>query len=159
MSLSDLLKKSRSVTFGAIVALGLGAGQIACSSEVAPGEEGDEEGVSVDDITQITDTKVKRQSIGNCWLYAVASWSEALNKRATGTDFNISESYWTYWHWFEQLANGRASTEISTGGSYGTAAGIIDRYGSCPRTTSSPRSPRRRCRTASRRRSTRSTSH
>ena len=129
MSLSDLLKKSRSVTFGAIVAIGLGAGQVACSSEVGPGEEVEEEGVSTDDITQITDTKVKRQSIGNCWLYAVASWSEALNKRATGTDFNISESYWTYWHWFEQLANGRASTEISTGGSYGTAAGIIDRYG------------------------------
>lgn len=128
MSLTDLLAKSRSLTLGALVAIGLGAGAIGCSADVT-GEEVEEEGVSVDDITQTTDTKVKRQSIGNCWLYAVASWSEALNKRATGTDFDISESYWTYWHWFEQLANGRASGEISTGGSYGTAAGIIDRYG------------------------------
>ena len=128
MSLSDLLSKSRSFSIGAVIALGLGGGAMGCSS-AAVEEQVDEEGVSVDDITQTTDTKVKRQSIGNCWLYAVASWVEAINKRATGTDLNTSESYWTYWHWFEQLANGRSSSEISTGGSYGTAAGLIDRYG------------------------------
>lgn len=128
MSLTDLLAKSRSLSFGALVAIGLGAGAMGCSAAAVEGEV-EEEGVSVDDITQTTDTKVKRQSIGNCWLYAVASWVEAINKRQTGTDLNTSESYWTYWHWFEQLANGRGSTEISTGGSYGTAAGLIDRYG------------------------------
>ncbi len=128
MSLTDLLAKSRSLSFGALVAIGLGAGAMGCSAVAVDGEV-EEEGVSVDDITQTTDTKVKRQSIGNCWLYAVASWVEAINKRQTGTDLNTSESYWTYWHWFEQLANGRGSTEISTGGSYGTAAGLIDRYG------------------------------
>jgi hypothetical protein len=128
MSLTDLLAKSRSLSFGALVAIGLGAGAMGCSAAAVDGEV-EEEGVSVDDITQTTDTKVKRQSIGNCWLYAVASWVEAINKRQTGTDLNTSESYWTYWHWFEQLANGRGSTEISTGGSYGTAAGLIDRYG------------------------------
>jgi len=128
MSLTDLLAKSRSLSFGALVAIGLGAGAMGCSAAAVEGEV-EEEGVSVDDITQTTDTKVKRQSIGNCWLYAVASWVEAINKRQTGTDLNTSESYWTYWHWFEQLANGRGSSEISTGGSYGTAAGLIDRYG------------------------------
>ena len=33
---------------------------------------------------------------------------------------NMSESYWTYWHWFDQIANGRAGTEIQTGGWYTT---------------------------------------
>src|SRR5690606_12942042 len=40
------------------------------------------------------------------------------------------ESYWTYWHWFDQLANGsNTSEEITTGGWYTTAAEIINRYG------------------------------
>ncbi len=125
MALLDLRTKSW-LPLAALVALG---STIGCSAAVTTEEEGEEEGVSTDDITQVDNTKVKRQSIGNCWLYAMASWTEALNKRATGTDADVSESYWTYWHWFEQLANGRASTEISTGGSYGTAAGLVDRYG------------------------------
>jgi hypothetical protein len=126
MALSDLVTKTRWLSLAALVALGSTA---ACSSAATTTEETEEEGVSTDDIVQLDQTKVKRQSIGNCWLYATASWVESLNKRATGTEANVSESYWTYWHWFEQLAGGRALTEISTGGSYGTAAGLIDRYG------------------------------
>ncbi len=126
MALSDWMSKSRWLPLVALMALGSSVG---CSAAVTTEGEGEEEGVSTDDITQVDHTKVKRQSIGNCWIYAVASWTEALNKRSTGSEANVSESYWTYWHWFEQLANGRSSTEISTGGSYGTAAGLIDRYG------------------------------
>jgi hypothetical protein len=72
---------------------------------------------------------VKRQSIGNCWLYATTSWLEALNKAATNQEQNTSESWLTYWHWYDQLANGGSSDEISTGGSYGTGADLIARYG------------------------------
>ncbi len=116
----------RWLTLSALLALGATT-SIGCAPPTD--EEAGEEGSSTDDITQIDHTKVKRQSIGNCWIYASASWVEALNKRSTGVEANVSESYWTYWHWFEQLANGRSMTEISTGGSYGTIAGLIDRYG------------------------------
>jgi hypothetical protein len=86
---------------------------------------------STDAIVDINHSKVKRQSIGNCWLYATASWAESLNKSANAgnAEMNMSESYWTYWHWFDQIANGGTGDEISTGGHYSTAAEIIARYG------------------------------
>jgi len=84
---------------------------------------------SKDDITQVNQSKVKRQSIGNCWLYATVSWAEALNKAATNQEANISESWLTYWHWFDQIANGEVNDAISTGGTYGVAANLMARYG------------------------------
>ncbi len=127
----DLLKKTRLLSllglFGLASATSLGG--------CAANNEGDgiaatsEEGASTDDITQVNHSKVKRQSIGNCWLYATTSWLEALNKIATGNEANVSESYFTFWHWFDQIANGGTSTEVSTGGSYGVAAELINRYG------------------------------
>ncbi len=86
-------------------------------------------GASVDPITEVTHTKVKRQSIGNCWLYATASWVEALHRRATDREIDVSETYLTYWDWFDKIANGSTVDEISTGGSFGTAAELINRYG------------------------------
>jgi hypothetical protein len=125
----DFIKKTRWLTLASMFALAT-ASSAGCASETGDAESTDgEEGSSVDDITQVSHTKVKRQSIGNCWLYATTSWLEALNKRATGTEKNTSESWLTYWHWYEQIANGGASGEISTGGSYGTAADLIARYG------------------------------
>jgi hypothetical protein len=105
-------------------------GAAGCSADTSQDNivSGDDES-SKDDITQVSHTKVKRQSIGNCWLYATTSWLEALNKGATNVEQNTSESWLTYWHWFEQIANGQAYDEISTGGSYGTAADLIARYG------------------------------
>jgi hypothetical protein len=118
---------SRIALLGLLVAAPLVNG---CASDSTdPTVEVDEEGYSSDDIVQLPNTKVKRQSIGNCWLYATASWVEALHKAQSGKDINTSESYWTYWHWFEQIANGGSSNEISTGGSIGTATGLIIRYG------------------------------
>ncbi|MBX3186625.1 MAG: hypothetical protein KF819_06405 [Labilithrix sp.] len=126
----DLLKKSRWLTLASLLALS-STTAVGCAAEPGDGEEGldDGTGSSTDDITQVSHTKVKRQSIGNCWLYATASWLEALNKAATGEEKNTSESWHTYWHWYEQLANGGARDEISTGGSYATAADLIARYG------------------------------
>jgi hypothetical protein len=122
----DLLEKSRWLSLASLLALAAAG----CAADTADDHavSGDD-GSSKDDITQVNQSKVKRQSIGNCWLYATTSWLEALNKGATNEEKNTSESWLTYWHWFEQIANGGASNEISTGGSYGTAADLIARYG------------------------------
>ena len=126
----DLLKKSRWFTIASMLALA-SVSTVGCAADQGDDASTDDDGTgsATDDITQVDHTKVKRQSIGNCWLYATTSWLEALNKAATGTEKNTSESWLTYWHWYEQLSNGRASTEISTGGSYGTGADLINRYG------------------------------
>jgi hypothetical protein len=123
----DLLKKTRWLTLASMIALASGAA-VGCSasSDVATD---DATGSSTDDITSVDQAAVKRQSIGNCWLYATTGWLEALNKAETGTELNTSESWLTYWHWYEQLANGSARSEVSTGGSWGTAADLILRYG------------------------------
>lgn len=92
--------------------------------------EGGPTAASFDDaITQVDQSTVKRQAIGNCWVYATTSWLEALHKGATGEEVNISESWITYWHWFDQLAEGFPRAAISTGGWYSQAAFLIDRYG------------------------------
>ena len=97
----------------------------ACASETT---EPPATGSGEDDIVNVPQTDVERQSIGNCWLYAHASWVESMHKSATGEDFDISQSYWTYWHWFDQIASG-FSAQISTGGNYSTASGIVRKYG------------------------------
>ena len=117
-----------------LLALLLAAGcTLAAGCAVAADDAGnDEVGASTDEITDVNHSKVKRQSIGNCWIYATASWAESLNKSASASgnaELNMSESYWTYWHWFDQVANGGAGNEISTGGWYSTSAEIINRYG------------------------------
>jgi hypothetical protein len=107
-----------------------GAG-CAIEGDQAGDEEEGEVAASTDAITDINHSTVKRQSIGNCWLYAAASWAESLAKSASpsNTELNMSESYWTYWHWFDQIANGGAGDEIQTGGWFVTAEAIMDRYG------------------------------
>ncbi len=125
----DLLKLTRGLTIASMLALA-GVATGACSSEVPSDASSDDgAGSSTDDITSVNQSAVKRQSIGNCWLYATTSWLEALNKAATNEELNTSESWLTYWHWYEQLANGRAGEEIETGGGWETAAGLIARYG------------------------------
>jgi hypothetical protein len=88
----------------------------------------DETANDENDIVNVAQTDVERQSIGNCWIYAHASWIESMNKSATGASFDLSQSYWTYWHWFDQIASGFGS-EISTGGNYTTASNIVRKYG------------------------------
>jgi hypothetical protein len=110
--------------WGALLLIATGCGY---SELNTGGVEVDEEGASTNPITWVDQTKVERQSIGNCWLYATASWAEALNKAATGVEMNTSQSYTTYWHWFDQIYRG--SSKISTGGTYATAVDIYRRYG------------------------------
>ena len=108
--------------------LGLSGTAAGCIADQGASQEGSE-GASADAITEVDQSVVKRQSIGNCWIYATASWAESLHKSVAGEEVNLSESYWTYWHWFDQIANGSVGSTISTGGSFNTAAEIINRYG------------------------------
>lgn len=83
---------------------------------------------SEEDITDIPHTPVKHQSIGNCWLYASVGWAESLHLQATGEQRNLSESYYTYWHWYDQLVDSTRG-EISTGGWFSSATDLMNHYG------------------------------
>jgi hypothetical protein len=93
---------------------------------------------SEDNVTDVKNSKVKHQSIGNCWAYATVGWAESLHLTHTGAEINLSESWISYWHWYEQIAGGPSGMQklasldkdqISTGGWYGLAAEIMRRYG------------------------------
>lgn len=75
-------------------------------------------------VTDVAQSQVKRQSIGNCWLYATASWLESSHLSATGNEINVSETYWTWWHFYNGLV-GSSSSTLQTGGSFGIARNII----------------------------------
>lgn len=79
-------------------------------------------------VTDVDHTAVKRQSIGNCWLYAQGTWLESMMKIQTGESVDVSESYWTWWHWYHQIVGSNVG-EVQTGGYWGTSANIILNYG------------------------------
>lgn len=101
--------------------LALSSLTVGCTSEPEPTTQ-------TDDITDVKHTDVERQSIGNCWLYATASWAESMHLSATDEEFDTSQSYWTYWHWFDEIQSGWGS-EIETGGSTSVANAIIRERG------------------------------
>ena len=76
-------------------------------------------------ITDVNHTAVERQSIGNCWIYAQATWVESMHLTATGDQLDASQSYWTYWHWFDQVTGSFQPDEIQTGGFQFTANQIV----------------------------------
>ena len=80
------------------------------------------------DVSDIEHTPVKRQSIGNCWLYATSTWAESLHLAASGENVNLSESYWTYWDWFNKISRG-TTEKIDTSGSWWSASQIIRQQG------------------------------
>lgn len=91
-----------------------------------------------DDVTDVKNTNVKNQSIGNCWIYASIGWAESLRLTHSGEQLNLSESYTSYWHWYEEIAGGAPGQssiaqldkgQISTGGWFGLAAELMRRYG------------------------------
>jgi hypothetical protein len=115
-----MLAVSASITLGAFAS--------GCAGE-APSADSD---ISLADeaVTDVNHSSVKRQSIGNCWLYATVGWAESLNKSATGVEQNYSESYLTFWSWFERLTTGETTgTELSTGGSFGYGSTLLGKYG------------------------------
>jgi hypothetical protein len=104
-----------------------------CASNVNDNDNDNDEQLteaSTDALTDVTHSAVKRQSIGNCWMYATMSWAESLHKRVAGEELNLSESYSSYWYWFEQIANGGLDGDaISTGGWFRSATDLFMRYG------------------------------
>ncbi len=103
-----------------LVALSRGA--VGCSAREGGVVTADEE------IVDVRHTDVERQSIGNCWLYAYASWAESLHLRATNESFDVSESYLTYWHWFDQITRS-APDAVDEGGEMDVAIDLARRYG------------------------------
>lgn len=91
---------------------------------------------SESDVVSIDDTAVKEQTIGNCWLYATAAWAEALHLNATHEGVDVSEGYWSFWYWFDEIVGGDLASSSLTlgepileGGWWGVAAEIAQRYG------------------------------
>lgn len=93
---------------------------------------------SSDDITNVANSSVKKQSIGNCWVYASIGWAESLRIGYSGEELNLSESYVSYWHWYEQITGGAAGMvgvasldkdQVTTGGFFGVAVELMRRYG------------------------------
>ncbi|APR83400.1 Hypothetical protein A7982_08749 [Minicystis rosea] len=125
-----ILAALRRSTFAALT-LALGAA-------AAPGC-GSETGSNVDDVTDVKNSSVKNQSIGNCWVYATMGWAESLHLAQTAEELNLSESWISYWHWYEAIAGappGLSSIakldtngQLATGGWFGLAAELVRRYG------------------------------
>ncbi|MCU0693382.1 MAG: hypothetical protein MUF54_18485, partial [Polyangiaceae bacterium] len=117
----------KTVCFGSIAVLS------ACS--LAADQDAEQQQDNEMPVVDVRHTDVERQAIGNCWIYATASWTESLHKASTGTDLDVSQSYWTYLHWFDQLTSSaelpteNGKQEISTGGSWSEARRIIQKYG------------------------------
>ncbi|MCA9588866.1 MAG: hypothetical protein KC657_26300 [Myxococcales bacterium] len=126
LDLARLLSRLRGFGLAALL-----AAPVACSStpDAATGS---------DDIVELPHTDVKNQAIGNCWLYATASWTEALHAAATEEKLDLSESYWSYWHWYLQVLwsadpspdNAFGNLEqVNTGGGFAMAAHILKYMG------------------------------
>lgn len=130
--MKNSLLSLRSLRFLAPLGLALTATtMLACDSESTESDSSD--------ITDVKNSSVKNQAIGNCWVYASVGWAESLHLTQTGTQLNMSESWISYWHWYEQIAGGPtgetavatldAKSQLTTGAWFGIAAEIMRRYG------------------------------
>ncbi|HYX35916.1 MAG TPA: hypothetical protein VE954_22680 [Oligoflexus sp.] len=80
-------------------------------------------------VTDISHTIAKRQSIGNCWLYAASTWMESMALSYQNETLDVSESYWTWWYFHDQLIRNSVLDEITIGGSWAAARSIILKRG------------------------------
>ncbi len=114
-------QRSISLVGALVVASALG---IACTATATAGPVT----TGSDDIISVPQTELERASIGSSWIYAEASWIGSMHAAATGETIDISEAYWAYWSFFDQIANGVA-LRVSTGGNWQTANSIVKKYG------------------------------
>jgi hypothetical protein len=84
------LRTLRSRWLSTTLVFALAATAVACDDGVDSSE---------DDVTDVKNTSVKNQSIGNCWVYATSGWAESLHLTHTAQHLNLSESWLSYWHW------------------------------------------------------------
>jgi hypothetical protein len=137
MATLELLRRARWISLGLALAMTPSAlvGCAPTEDDPAPYEDG-----TIDEIANVTQSAVKRQSIGNCWIYATLGWVESMNRTRTGVEANYSESYITFWDWFTKITsggsgvssttmNGVTRREIETGGSWQLAASLIKQRG------------------------------
>lgn len=78
-------------------------------------------------VTDIYDSAIKWQSIGNCWIYSTLGWVESLLLKDGQGEKDFSESYLTYRYYQEQLKSG--AQKIQTGGFWSTSQDLILAYG------------------------------
>lgn len=87
------------------------------------------------DVTSIETTSVKTQVVSDCWLHTMSAWAESLHKEATGRELDMSEPYWDYWYWYEQITDSDILPYVGSGfgivesGNFGLGASLIERYG------------------------------
>lgn len=135
--MQDPMLRRRTFLFGAMAALAASSlGLQGCAPDEAglDGEGLGSEGDLFEEVTDVSHTEVRRQSIGNCWAYAAAGWAESLHLARTGTAVNISESWITFWDWHAKILAGSVETtngrtEVSTGAWWDTAANILRQRG------------------------------
>jgi hypothetical protein len=90
-----------------------------------------------DAVTDIPQTAVQRQTIGNCWLYSTVGWIESMELTTTGQPRKLSEDWLTYWSWYEVITDPTLFDAFSrftddhfeTGGWYEISAHLVERYG------------------------------
>ncbi|HYX34582.1 MAG TPA: hypothetical protein VE954_15895 [Oligoflexus sp.] len=85
------------------------------------------------DVTSVKHSPVKRQSIGNCWLYAHSTWLESMLLNTLDKVVDVSETYWTYWDFYWKVSGQRLYKEgdedLATGGGWGLSTSIIKNHG------------------------------
>lgn len=117
------------------LALGLAAGlsTLGCATDAALEQGAGDTADLVENVTDVSHTDIRRQSIGNCWTYASTGWVESLHQQRTGNAVNVSESWITFWDWHRKIVGGtgvsRNATaqrdEIETGGWWDSAMTIL----------------------------------
>jgi hypothetical protein len=141
MSDFDFLRRSRWISLA--LAISLGVSSVPGCAPTPDDNQAEAPDAFFDEIANVNQSAVKRQTIGNCWIYATVGWAESLHKARTNQEVNLSESYVTFWDWFEKITSGSGVSErtetqgnrtvttrtIQTGGSWQLAVGIIKRRG------------------------------
>lgn len=95
----------------------------ACGSAPA-----DDAATGNDEIVNVPQSTVKSQSISNCWLYATLGWAESLHVATGEPALDVSESYLSYWNWFDKIVYDGASS-IDETGHFHQGMDLIMRFG------------------------------
>lgn len=98
----------------------------ACGSPAA-----DDSTTSNDEIVNVPQSSVKSQTISNCWLYATLGWAESLHVATGEPALDVSESYLSYWNWFDKLVwdGAPGQTKIEETGWFHQGMDLIMRFG------------------------------
>lgn len=104
------------------------AGIVGCSGSADSAQSQD------DAITDIPESRVKEQTVGNCWIYSTVAWVEAMHLAHTKEELNLSESYLTYLHWFSRIRSGvflfdSKDGSFNTGAFFTDGEDLVARYG------------------------------